>query len=84
MWNPATDPALAVNYDITNVLEHKTENKLALQQELGLVQDEGKFVIGLISRLTNQKGLDLVNAIVPQVHGRQHPGGGAGHRRQAV
>ena len=67
MWNPATDPALAVNYDITNVLQHKHENKLALQQELGLVQDEGKFVIGLISRLTNQKGLDLVNAIIPQV-----------------
>ena len=67
MWNPATDPALAVNYDITNVLDHKWENKLALQQELDLVQDQGKFVIGLISRLTNQKGLDLVNAIIPQV-----------------
>ena len=67
MWNPATDPALAVNYDITNVLDHKMENKLALQQELGLVQDQGKFVIGLISRLTNQKGLDLVNAIVPEL-----------------
>ena len=67
MWNPATDPALAVNYDITNVLDHKWENKLALQEELGLVQDQGKFVIGLISRLTNQKGLDLVNAIVPEL-----------------
>ena len=67
MWNPATDPALAVNYDITNVLDHKWQNKLALQQELGLVQDQGKFVIGLISRLTNQKGLDLVNAIVPEL-----------------
>ena len=67
MWNPATDPALAVNYDITNVLDHKWENKLALQQELGLMQDQGKFVIGLISRLTNQKGLDLVNAIVPEL-----------------
>ena len=67
MWNPATDPALAVNYDITNVLDHKWQNKLALQDELGLVQDQGKFVIGLISRLTNQKGLDLVNAIVPEL-----------------
>ena len=67
MWNPATDPALAVNYDITNVLDHKWQNKLALQEELGLVQDQGKFVIGLISRLTNQKGLDLVNAIVPEL-----------------
>ena len=67
MWNPATDPALAVNYDITNVLDHKWQNKLALQEELGLVQDQGKFVIGLISRLTNQKGLDLVNAIIPEL-----------------
>ena len=67
MWNPETDPALAVNYGLGNVLDHKMENKLALQKELGLEQDESKFVIGLISRLTNQKGLDLVSAIVPQV-----------------
>ena len=67
MWNPETDPALAVNYGLGNVLDHKMENKLALQKELGLQEDEGKFVIGLISRLTNQKGLDLVNAVIPQV-----------------
>ena len=67
MWNPETDPALAVNYGLANVLEHKMENKLALQKELGLEEDEGKFVIGLISRLTNQKGLDLVSSIIPQV-----------------
>ncbi len=67
MWNPETDPALAENYGLGNVLDHKMANKLALQKELGLEQDTGKFVIGLISRLTNQKGLDLVNAIVPQV-----------------
>ena len=67
MWNPATDPALAANYSLGNVLDHKMENKRALQRELGLVEDEGKFVIGLISRLTNQKGLDLVSAIIPQV-----------------
>ncbi len=67
MWNPETDPALAVHYGLGNVLDHKMENKLALQSELGLEQDAGKFVIGLISRLTNQKGLDLVNAIVPQI-----------------
>ena len=67
MWDPATDPALAVNYSLSNVLDHKMENKLALQKELGLEEDQGKFVIGLISRLTNQKGLDLVNAAIPQV-----------------
>ena len=67
MWNPETDPALAANYGLGNVLDHKMENKLALQKELGLEEDTGKFVIGLISRLTNQKGLDLVNAIMTQV-----------------
>ena len=67
MWNPETDPALAANYGLGNVLDHKMENKLALQKELGLEEDAGKFVIGLISRLTDQKGLDLVNAIIPQV-----------------
>ena len=67
IWNTYTDPNLAVNYDITNVLDRKRENKRALQEELGLWQDDHKFVIGLISRLTDQKGLDLVNAIIPQV-----------------
>ena len=67
MWNPETDASLAENYGLGNVLEHKMANKLALQRELGLEEDEGKFVIGLVSRLTDQKGLDLVNAIVPQI-----------------
>ena len=67
MWNPETDPALPVHYNIGSVLKGKLENKLALQRELGLQEDGGKFVIGLISRLTNQKGLDLVNAIMTQV-----------------
>ena len=67
IWNPDTDDRLYANYNITNVLEKKKENKRKLQEELGLEQDEHKFVIGLISRLTNQKGLDLVTSILPQV-----------------
>ena len=67
IWNTATDSRLYANYDITSVLDKKKENKRKLQAELGLVQDENKFVIGLISRLTNQKGLDLLNAIIPQI-----------------
>ena len=67
IWDPDTDGRLYENYNITNVLEKKEENKRKLQEELGLVQDDHKFVIGLISRLTNQKGLDLVNSILPQV-----------------
>ena len=64
-WDPAMDPKLAAGYDASNVLVNKPKNKLALQEQLGLIKDEGKFVIGLVSRLTDQKGLDLVNAILP-------------------
>ena len=67
IWNSKTDSLLAVNYDLSDVLAKKRENKRALQERLGLEVDEGKFVIGLISRLTDQKGLDLVNAILPQI-----------------
>ena len=66
-WDSNTDPLLAANYDRNNVIAQKKANKLALQQQLGLEQDESKFVIGLISRLTNQKGLDLINAIFQQL-----------------
>lgn len=64
IWNPTTDKLLPFNYDASNAIEQKRLNKLALQEELGLVKDENKMVIGLISRLTDQKGLDLINMIV--------------------
>ena len=67
MWDSANDSLLAAPSDIDTVIEKKKANKLALQEELGLEKDEGKFVIGLISRLTNQKGLDLINSIVPAI-----------------
>ena len=65
IWNSRTDKLLAATYDVTDVDTRKTENKLALQEALGLEKDPDKMVIGLISRLTNQKGLDLVNMIFP-------------------
>ncbi len=67
IWNPFTDDRLYANYDLTNVLKQKKENKRRLQEELGLVQDDHKFVVGLISRLTDQKGLDLINSIMRQI-----------------
>ena len=66
-WNPETDPLLAANYNADNVIEKKRENKRKLQEEVGLEQADDKIVLGLISRLTNQKGLDLVNEIIPQL-----------------
>jgi len=62
-WDPAADKLLAATYDAENPVERKKINKGALQEKLGLEQDEHKMVIGLISRLTDQKGLDLVDAI---------------------
>ena len=67
IWNPATDKLLASNYDAESVIKNKKVNKKALQEALGLDVDENKMVIGLISRLTNQKGLDLVNDIIPGI-----------------
>ena len=66
-WDSSTDEKLPAVYDCSNVIEKKKENKLALQRALGLREDENLFVIGLISRLTDQKGLDLVNSILPAV-----------------
>ena len=67
IWNADTDKLIAKNYNIKNVIKNKKANKVALQEELGLEVDENKLVIGLISRLTDQKGLDLVNAIIPDL-----------------
>ena len=67
LWDAATDSLLPANYDGENAVEQKKVIKRDLQAKLGLEQDEGKFVIGLISRLTDQKGLDLVNAVMPSL-----------------
>ena len=66
-WNPAADTLLPAPYGPENALERKAENKLALQRRLGLREDAGQFVIGLVSRLTDQKGLDLVDAVFEQM-----------------
>lgn len=67
IWNPATDKLLAADYDEKSAIKNKKVNKKALQESLGLDVDEHKMVIGLISRLTNQKGLDLVNDVIPGI-----------------
>lgn len=67
MYDPETDENIFANYSVKDVIEKKKENKLGLQKELGMEQNTDKFVIGLISRLTDQKGLDLLNAIFERV-----------------
>lgn len=61
-YNPATDPMLEYNYDAEH-FDQKVKNKLALQKELGLLEDADIPMIGMVSRLSGQKGLDLVECV---------------------
>ncbi len=63
-YNPETDEKLYVNYNLENWRKKKALNKERLQQDLGLAVDKKKFMIGLVSRLTDQKGLDLINHVM--------------------
>ncbi len=67
VWNPSTDRSLATTYSVEDVAERKVENKLALQQELGMMRNGGVFTLGIVSRLTNQKGLDLIDQVMDQM-----------------
>ena len=58
-WNPATDMDIAQNFNISNI-DKKLDNKIALQKEKGLTVDPQIPLIGVVSRLSYQKGLDLV------------------------
>ena len=64
--NPATDQSLFKNYDI-NSIENKKFNKVGLQQLLGLPVNEDVPMIGMVGRLTHQKGIDLVTAVMDRI-----------------
>ena len=71
-WNPATDPHLAARYDV-NDLGGKTACKAALQREMGLHEDGRAPLLGVVSRLAWQKGIDLVAELADTLvqHGAQ-------------
>src|SRR5699024_11861569 len=54
-------------YDVTNFRKEKVKNKLALQEALGLNQDKKTMMIGIVSRLTDQKGFDLVAYVMDEL-----------------
>jgi starch synthase len=64
-YNPETDRFIVENYNADTVERRKT-NKVALQEELGLEVNSGAFMMGMVSRLVEQKGLDLVIQIMDQ------------------
>jgi len=59
-WNPATDLLLARRYSAASLRQGKNANKRELQQELGLVADVEAPLIGIVTRLAEQKGSDLI------------------------
>ena len=66
-FNPETDAYINTNYNAVNFRKEKIKNKRALQVELGLEQNDKAFMIGLVSRLTDQKGLDLIAYIMDEL-----------------
>ncbi|MBD5545297.1 MAG: glycogen synthase GlgA [Lachnospiraceae bacterium] len=66
-FNPETDKYINFPYNKVNFRKEKIRNKRALQEELGLEQDDKKFMIGIVSRLTDQKGFDLIAYIMDEL-----------------
>ena len=64
VYDPQTDGRIYCNYNASDFRKKKFNNKTKLQQDLGLAVDKKKYMIGLISRLTDQKGLDLINHVI--------------------
>ena len=66
-FNPETDKNIEFNYNAVNFRKEKVKNKRALQAELGLEQNDKTMLIGIVSRLTGQKGFDLIAYIMDEL-----------------
>jgi starch synthase len=62
-YNPATDRYIVQNFN-TDTIEKRRANKIALQEELGLVVNKNTFLMAMVTRLVEQKGIDLVMQIL--------------------
>ncbi len=66
-YNPQTDKDIAAQYNADTFIAKKAENKAALQKELGLEENPNAFMLGIVSRLTDQKGFDLIDCVMEQI-----------------
>lgn len=66
-YNPVSDKKIYETYSIWNFRTEKVKNKKGLQAHLGLPVDEHKYMIGIVSRLTDQKGLDLIDWVMKEI-----------------
>ncbi|MCI6868167.1 MAG: glycogen synthase GlgA [Lachnospiraceae bacterium] len=67
VFNPETDPTIPNHYNSRNFRKEKIKNKRALQRELGLTQNDSTFMVGIVSRLTGQKGFDLIAHMMDEI-----------------
>ncbi len=67
-YNPATDPLIYAPYSAAD-MAGKATNKARLQADLGLAQDPSAPLIGLVTRLSHQKGLDLIDYVIREIMG---------------
>lgn len=65
-FDPENDPYISAPYSKT-APEGKKENKKALQKEMGFEEDDSALLIGIVSRLTDQKGFDLVESVLEEI-----------------
>lgn len=70
VWNPETDPLIPHNYT-RDRLASKKKNKVKLMKELALGYDESLPLIGMVTRLTFQKGIDLLQQVLPGLMDRR-------------
>lgn len=66
-YDPETDPLIYHNYNAADFRKEKVKNKRGLQKELGLEQNDKVFMMGVVSRLTDQKGFDLIDCVMEQL-----------------
>lgn len=67
VFDPETDTSLVCGFNVDNFRRNKKKNKADLQKSLGLTEDPKSMVIGLVSRLTDQKGLDLIARVLDEL-----------------
>ena len=67
IFNPETDIHLPYKFDKETVTTEKVKNKVELQRQLGLREDPNVMMIGIVSRLTDQKGFDLIECVLDEI-----------------
>lgn len=65
-FNPEKDVYIPFHFSKANVVEQKARNKEALQERMGLPKKKDTFMLGMVSRMTDQKGFDLVAYILDE------------------